>query len=385
METLSEIERIIDEIPDKYPTIIYMGVGTHFCGYNFRSCERYSIEAKKSEEWDYNLNQQYPVFIDRIKQMNRNIKIKIILIDPAFKEVREPYIIRDENSYLKGTFRRISENNYYSERYDVDVYYYSEYITWDSTTYREGYNITDYMCKYIDMITKKNAILTYHEYVGRDVYEFRKILRNKCYNYDDNKICIDITNGRNLACYIDLSEVENIPIIKLDKYNKLRYINPDEITIEEKKYYVNKGKDENDKNSDEYIMYKQIESIIKCRLKEIKDYVVPLKRLVKMEINEEMIRYYLRKVNELMLKESSEMMYNINYYIDIYIKFKKEEDREALEENIMMLIKTIITKYNYIWTITTEKNINEMMEEMKKADKYKMTEIYNNFYKKYIE
>jgi len=385
MESFSEIERVINEIPDKYPTVIYFGIGSHFCGYNFESSDKYDVRAVKSENWNHNLNQQYPVFLNRIKEMNRKIKIVIFLIDPAFKDVSYPYMINDENSYLKNTFVRVSANNFYSERYDVDVYYYSDFITWDSTTYREGYNITDFMCKYIDIISNKNAILTYHEFVGRDVYDFRKILRNKCFNYDDRKICVDITNGRNLSCFIDLSEPENIPIIKLDIYNKLIYINPEEITSEEKRIYMIKGKEENNIFSDEHIIYKQLESIMKTRLREIKEYVLPLYRLINMELNVDMIKYYLKKVNEFMFKESSEMMYNINYYVDIYIKFQKEEDKKDLEDNIITMLRFIILKYNFICSFTTEKNINDMIEEMKVSDKYKMTDLYYNFFKKYIE
>ncbi len=383
METFSEIERIITEIPDKTPTVIYFGVGSHFCGYNFISDRHYDVKAVKSEYWNNNLNQQYPIFLSRIREQNRNIKIVVILIDPEFREV--PYMINDANSYLNGTFERVSDNNYYSRRYDVDVYYYREYITWDSTTYREGYNITEFMCKYIDIVSRKNTVLTYHEYVGRDVYDFRKILRNKCFTYDDRKICIDITNGRNLACYIDLSELENIPIIRVDGYNKISYINPDEITLEEQKYYIKRMREIEDVNRDEYIVGRQIEGIMKTRMREIKDYVIPFYRIMSMEeINEDMGKYYLRKINEMLMKEENELVYNLNYFTDMYIKTKSEEDKKDLMDNIMTMMKLIIKKYNYVYGFTIEKNIDDMIEEMKRVDKYKMSEIFMNFYKKYF-
>ena len=66
-------------------------------------------------------------------------------------------------------------------------------------------------------------------------------------------------------------------------------------------------------------------------------------------------------------------------------KAKLKQDKKELKDNIITMIRFIILKYNFICSFTTEKNINDMIEEMKVSDKYKMTDLYYNFFKKYID
>ena len=187
MEMMEEIEGVISGIDDKKPMIVYIGVGSNFTGY--------SGNMERVEEWEEELDQQYPIFISEMKRRNKEVGVKIILIDPGMEEV--PYIIRNRRTYLYNTFERVGENRYYSTEYDVEVYIYREMITWDNSisVYREGYDMTERLSKMVEMMERKNGVLIYHEYVGRNVIELRRIIKMKIGRYDEGKVCIDITMG----------------------------------------------------------------------------------------------------------------------------------------------------------------------------------------------
>ena len=76
MRELSYTYEYIRKVISEEPVVIYFGVGSNF----------YPNETNlyEFEDWGFKNNQQFPPFLQDFKQKYPEIKILLILIDPAF-------------------------------------------------------------------------------------------------------------------------------------------------------------------------------------------------------------------------------------------------------------------------------------------------------------
>lgn len=209
--------------------IVYIGVGTQFYG---------------NKNWETNQNQQFPQFIRDLKNKIPSIKVLIVLIDPSFVKGTPPYIVTSNDINLKNTW---TKSKYYSNLYhsssNVDVIQITDSVNWSNVInndFNNDFKFERIMIELCDHISNsvENTLLFYHEFTGSNVKMLENIIK-KHIKIDDNKICIDITNGSKLSCYVDLAMPESYPVIICDKFNNLRYINPDTLSIDEKKELFN--------------------------------------------------------------------------------------------------------------------------------------------------
>ena len=228
MINLTNLFEYVQNYVDNNSTIIYIGVGTHFNG---------SMDPIHKREWDIRENQQFPPFLQDAKKKYFDKKILLILIDPAFKETSIPYIVSTSNSFLENSWKdNQSDSNIFESDLGVDVIILNKSITWGSYKEyeydKESYDIFDLMIKLCKLISNPqiDSLLFYHEFTGKNPILLEYLIKSH-FNYDDTKICIDISRGADLSCYFNLTEPENYPLISNENLNnKLKYINPIKIS-----------------------------------------------------------------------------------------------------------------------------------------------------------
>lgn len=216
-------------------TIIYFGIGSKYHGNT-------ETESKSNQsycqEWIHDKNQQFPPFLHdmKLKFFNEKIKILIVLIDPAFNNEHCPFIVSNNNNFLHNSWKKSNEfANVYESTFDVSVIVLSNYIVWDDNCAEKSFNIVPILTRlaYLVSNSENKSLLFYHEYIGSDVSYLESIVK-KSFDYDDNKVCIDITRGGNLSCFFNLTKSENYPLIDLNRFtNNFDYINPSKLTNEE--------------------------------------------------------------------------------------------------------------------------------------------------------
>jgi hypothetical protein len=194
------------------PCIIYMGIGTH--------CNDYA-------GWNQSTNQQFPAFLHDWKINNPDISIKIILFDQATKS--DPYIITDSSSFFADSFVKNERySNVYKSDFGIEVYSFPINVNWFNDEFNiDGYyDITKLLVSIVSSVSESesNNLFFFHEFSGRNPekleHEIKKII-----NFDENKICIDISRGRDLSCCVNFSEPENYPLINLNA-GSISWINP---------------------------------------------------------------------------------------------------------------------------------------------------------------
>ena len=246
-------------------TIIYFGIGSMF----------YSNNNNDNNEWEYKNNQQFPPFLCDAKNKFIEINILIILIDPAFEYLISPYIVNDCKNFLYNSWTKSSTFiNLYESTLGVSVIYIKKRISWDNLNNDEFFNIKPLIINLCEFISNPeiDALLFYHEFTGENVIRLEQIIKkskinNQSIEFDNNKICIDITRCADLSCYFNLTNPENYPIITFDN-NKLKYLNLTNFSNMEIKEIISKHKkftfDVN--NNDKNIIYKKELEIRKYRM-----------------------------------------------------------------------------------------------------------------------
>jgi hypothetical protein len=217
--------RTLFENTDKTrPCIIYMGVGAH--------CNDF-------KGWNYSTNQQLPAFLHDWKLNNPTIPVKIILFDQA--TTGDPYIIANKDSFFADSFIRDKRyNNVYNSEFDIQVYSFDMNVNWinDNFNMEGNYDITELICSIVKSVSESNHLFFFHEFTGRNP-EILEYGIQKLINYDERRVCIDISRGRNLSCCVDFSEPENYPLIKLDG-QYISWINPKLISLKKQRELTEK-------------------------------------------------------------------------------------------------------------------------------------------------
>jgi hypothetical protein len=207
---------IVNYINLNNKSIIYFGIGTYFY-------------KNSKNEWNYEENQQFPPFLHDYKLKNIDMPILIILIDPSFLN-NKPYIVESSNNFLDNSWTNSNKyNNLFESKLGINVISISDYVLWGNNCKEHNieHNIEQILIELIEYISNPNinSLLFYHEFTGNNNSELEYILKNKTCNFDQNKICIDITKGSdNLLCYFNLSNPVNYPIILTQNF-KLKYSN----------------------------------------------------------------------------------------------------------------------------------------------------------------
>jgi hypothetical protein len=243
---------LFSDLDNNIPCVIYMGTGTHFNKY-------------EKDTWDFNLNQQFPAFLHDFKLANITVPIKIILFDKA---CTIPYIVTDNISFFSNTFVK---NNYfsnvYSSEFGITVYNFSINVTWLNDEYynnNENLDITNIICEIIKKVNNSNHLFFFHDFAGRNPQNLEFEMENMV-ELNKNKICIDISRGRDLSCCVNFNEPENYPLIKI-KNNKILWLNPDMVGQSKCLKVKNKFKQTainiecpyNNKNTFDYFIFRQV-------------------------------------------------------------------------------------------------------------------------------
>ena len=232
---------IIEFIKSNDSSIIYFSTGSYFYANNHDQESKTNIR-----HWEFKDNQQLPPFLHDFKFNNLDVPILIILIDPIFND-EPPYIVSSSDNFLEKSWLISQEFlNLYLSSFKLNVIKISDKILWgdrdrDRDRDRDIESQTDFnfeklmieLCEYVSK-PSSNTLLFYHEFTGSNVILLEHLVRKKTIQFNPNKICIDITRGADMSCYPNLSNPEFYPIITYDELNKLKYINPDMLTNDDK-------------------------------------------------------------------------------------------------------------------------------------------------------
>ena len=251
---IDNLKHFIINYTELHSTIIYFGIGSKFYPSNTQS------------GWDSKLNQQFPTFLHDAKLKYFDKNILIILIDPGFDLNQSPYIVSSQDNFLSNSWTKSdTHTNLYVSEMGVSVIVLKQFIGWNSYNYKspeysQFINIEPMLlelCEYISRPTV-DSLLFYHEFTGHNVLVLENSIKTQCVEfgigYDETKICIDITRGADLSCYFNFTNPENYPIIIIDEnINKLKYLNPSTIWIQNSTEIINKYKKFNlESNSKNY-------------------------------------------------------------------------------------------------------------------------------------
>jgi len=230
---------IIKFINSNKSSIIYFSTGS-YCHAN-----KYQEELKTNiSQWRFEENQQFPPFLHDYKFKNLDIPILIILIDPTFND-NPPYIVSSSDNFLDKSWSTSQDfSNLYLSSFGLNVIKISDKILWGNKFIESqtDFNFEKLMIELCEYVSKplSNTILFYHEFTGSNVMMLEHYVRKNTIEFNPNKICIDITRGADMSCYFNLSNPEFYPIITYDELNKLKYINPDMLTNDNKTYIIEK-------------------------------------------------------------------------------------------------------------------------------------------------
>jgi len=232
------------------PCIIYMGVGTH--------CN--------APPWDSEFNQQMPIFLHDWKINNSDVPVKIILFDGLTKSV--PYIVTDTSAYYSDSFIADSKYcNVYKSEFGIEVYSFALNVKWlnDKFNINGEYDITNLVANIVKKVSELNYLFFFHEFTGRNPESLECQIKGMV-DYDEKKVCIDISRGRDLSCCVNFAEPENYPLISLDG-GVMSWINPKLISFDKRKFLIDKFKSKpmtltecpyNNSNMFDFYLYKQI-------------------------------------------------------------------------------------------------------------------------------
>jgi hypothetical protein len=221
------LSTLYEDIDKTQPCIIYMGVGTH--------CNDF-------KGWNCSNNQQLPAFLHDWKLNNPTIPVKIILFDQATTGI--PYIIANKSSFFADSFvRDMRYNNVYNSEYGLQVYSFAMNVDWinNKLDTKDNYDITELIISIVESVSKSNHLFFFHDFTGRNptILEYGiKLLTD----FDESRVCIDISRGRDLSYSIDFSEPENYPLIKLDG-QYISWINPKWISLKKQQQLIEKFED----------------------------------------------------------------------------------------------------------------------------------------------
>jgi len=224
---------IIKFVNSNVSSIIYFSTGSYF------NTNEHNQELNTNiRHWGFKDNQQLPPFLHDFKFKNLDITILIILIDQSFND-EPPYIVSSSDNFLEKSWTISQEfSNLYLSSFGLNVIKISDKILWGDICIESqtDFNFEQLMVELCEYVSKplSNTLLFYHEFTGSNVILLEHLIRKKTIQFNPNKICIDITRGADMSCYFNLSNPEFYPIITYDELNKLKYINPDMLTNDDK-------------------------------------------------------------------------------------------------------------------------------------------------------
>lgn len=240
------------------PSIIYFSIGS-YC-YSIKYNEKLKTNKK---HWSKGENQQFPPFLFDFKLKNLDIPILIILIDPTFND-ESPYVVSSSDNFLEKSWSTSHKfSNLYLSSFGLNVIKISDKILWGdmyNNSSQINFDFENLIVEICELISKptNNTLMFYHEFTGSNVILLEHLIKKKASEFDFNKICIDITRGSNMSCYFNLLNPEFYPVIILDEFNKIKYINPDMLTNENKTNIIKQYK----KITDDFKDFKDFNNIL---------------------------------------------------------------------------------------------------------------------------
>lgn len=427
MIKLSNLENFLSQYISilNNPSIIYIGGGT-YC---------YSTNSDEKKNWNYEENQQFPPFLHDLKAKHQNIKILIVLIDPAFNLNTPPYIVNSTDQFYSESWKKSNKyENLFHSTLGIDVITIQDTIIWNKSNNNiekeeeDTFDFENFMVNLSNKvsISNSNTLMFYHEFTGSNVSELEQVVKKKS-TFNSNKICIDITRGSNMSCYFNLSNPEFYPVILLDETtNKLKYINPDILSNNEKINIISQYKkftknfEISDSNCDYYkfkpnyllatnpkiILCFQIIKSDKIIFNTILNGLIPMIRYLficenNTNINNKIwgishliyLKYYINNLNcdyetekyifnqieqieeYINIVESINLNISSNPNYDEIILNLKENIINGLFDIIKNILANILVKYNININI-----IDDLIINLKQiSNKYEMTTCYKNF------
>ena len=248
------IALLFSDIDKTKPCIVYMGVGTH---------------CNVSPLWNHELNQQMPIFLHDWKINNSDIPVKIILFDGLANS--DPYIVTDTNAYYSDSFIKSPKySNVYTSDFGLQVYSFALNVKWVNDKFNMGgsYDVTNLVGNIIKKVSDSNFLFFFHEFTGRNP-EMLEYQMKQMIDYDETKICIDISRGRDLSCCVNFLEPENYPLI-VQNEKIISWLNPKLVSFEKRQLLINKFTNKsfivtncpyNDSEAFDYFLFKQIKNV----------------------------------------------------------------------------------------------------------------------------
>ena len=248
-----------------------------------------------------------------------------------------------------------------------------------------------------------NSLFFYHEFIGRNTALFQNYIKN-IFDYDDKKICIDITRGADLSCYFDLSSPTNYPVIA-DINNKLIYKNPELLscneiqTIYQKYISVNVNlKYEANKIPTDLIIFLQLIQNVNISTLLIRNGIISLIRQFYTLTNNDMFNSNMWhivycfpllknkfKFATLKFNLIKNQIAHFNNLRSVGDQLNFNNHKQKVLENMYFLLKILLQHIFIDFNIENIEKIDIFINEfMMIEDKYKLISVYDNFIKNLI-
>jgi hypothetical protein len=207
----------------------------HFIpGIHYISVGSAMLLAKHENEVSQDYCQQYPPFIQDIKNNYPEVNITILLMDSVLEQV--PYCITNQlqnyvwnnneysNVFVGKLFDNTKQNNV------ITIYCFNDMVNWlPGEQIKNTINIYNQLLIYQNkIIDNADSLLFFHDFTGRDVSELATIMDNVLKN-NRKYVMYDITVRKDAGCYVKLNDDINKPII-IRENKRLEIFNPFNIT-----------------------------------------------------------------------------------------------------------------------------------------------------------
>lgn len=190
------------------------------------------IGCSSHHEWSIEDDQQYPIFVRRVKEERPDLNINLILIDPDFTSVNPPLCTKSPHMKMDKIY-----TNVYHTIDNINVYVFGEsiqyipqfvYFTSDS-----GRDITSFLMRMNVLCNRNDAVLIVHDFSGLEI----DVLALYFDNFVNKKhIMYDVSCRSGVACMIDF---DNIYCQIRAQGNNIEIMNPFAIEYDDiiNKYY----------------------------------------------------------------------------------------------------------------------------------------------------
>jgi hypothetical protein len=220
---------IITDLLTDRPHVVYFALGSATHDLNIGDDGLLKLEPK--------LNQQYPIFLQTLKEIYPDIPIIIVLIDKFLRS--DPFMVKtiaSNDATVDSDWRvtyetKIGDINYYrsysNPKNRIIVHSIWDYVRFygDDRISCDEFDITDMIISIMEYIISSRSVMVFNNYAGINMYELNRYFTTRYSGYL-NRFMIGLGGDHSASCRPDLSD----PLYQIQFYyssDGITLFNPD--------------------------------------------------------------------------------------------------------------------------------------------------------------